>query len=485
MAFVGRADPVDGTLDVVLHHDRGKGVEIVVVGGQEHGRHPFQPCPGVGGRGQQIAPGQLDPRILDPSPLLVEPRPHQHVESGGAQGAPHVDHPWLAAHQEDACARGLDDGQPPGHRGRGQRVQQDGSHDHQEGDREDLGGAALPSVDEAGGERRRRGGRDDAARSHPPDERPFSLGQARTCRRGEGDKGTHHQDEDRDEGETGEQHGDQGGRGDGRGDGDEQQADDQLDQGLEEGPASRHVEAAEVGDGQSRDDRGDESRVVPDDVTTCGNGDDGRELRQSAQRFPQPQDAQRPPQQRRSHRPADQADGEADAELAQLVAAADVDTVGRGDGVEGQSAENAADRVGQCSFPDEDASDLVVGPHVVEQGTDDRRSRDDEDHSEHRGHPEWHVEQGGSHRAGDKEGNQHSEQQQSAHDPSRAAFQVAQVETQTGVVEDHRHGQGHQAGEVRPHQLGGMDDIGEGAGGESGRQQHDQGGNAQLARQDL
>lgn len=155
--------------------------------------------------------------------------------------------------------------------------------------------------------------------------------------------------------------------------------------------------------------------------------------------------------------------------------------MGGGDGVEDECTEDGADRVGQRSFPDQQAPDLVRGPYVLEQGPHDRGPGDDEDHAHHRGDPERHAEQGRADGADGQEGEGHAEEQQSAHDGPGVAGEVAQVQAESGVVEDHRHGQGDQGGEFLPDQLVGMDDVGEGPRREADRQEEDQRGDAELA----
>lgn len=326
--------------------------------------------------------GQFEPGLPDPLPFVLVAGPHEDVESGRPQGPAHVDDPAVAADQQGARAGGADDAEPAGHGGGGQRVEQDRSDDHQEGDREDLRGAGQALVGEVGGEGGGRGGRDDPARGHPADEPPLPEGQPRLPGGDEGDERPYDQDQERDEEERGEQYGLQGRRCHGRRDRDEQQSDDQLDQCLEEGPAGGHVEAGEVGDCQPGDDRGDQPGVVADDVAPRRHDDHHGQLGDRAERLAEPQDAQRQPQQGDAHGAADQADAHADRELSQLVAPAQVGLRG-GDRVEDERAEDAADRVDQRPLPDEDAPQLVGGPHVFEERPHHRGARHHEDHAHH------------------------------------------------------------------------------------------------------
>jgi len=65
------------------------------------------------------------------------------------------------------------------------------------------------------------------------------------------------------------------------------------------------------------------------------------------------------------------------------------------------------------------------------------------------------------------------------------ALELAQLEAQARVVEDNRHRQGHQRLERRPEQVLRVDIRRQCARDEAGRQQHDEGGNAQPAGQYL
>lgn len=155
-----------------------------------------------------------------------------------------------------------------------------------------------------------------------------------------------------------------------------------------------HVHTGQVGDGESGEDRGDEAGVVAGDVAARGDEDDGCQLDERAECFAESQFVKGQPEDGGAYRASREADTHADEELPDLVAAADVDPVAGRDGVEDHGPEDAADRVRQCSFPDQDAPQSVRGADVLQQGAYDGGSGDDEDHSDHRRHPQRDPEEG-------------------------------------------------------------------------------------------
>lgn len=192
------------------------------------------------------------------------------------------------------------------------------------------------------------------------------------------------------------------------------------------------VQAGQVGDGESGDDRGDQAGVVAGDVAACGDEDHRRELGKRAERLPQPQFAQRQPEDAGSDRAARQTDAHADEELPDLVATADVDLPAGRDGVEDDGAEDAADRVGERPLPDQDAPYLVRRPDVLEQWPDDGGARHDQDHADHRRHPQRDPEERRADGADGEEGDQDADDQQPSDRAAGLALEVAEVQSEAG-----------------------------------------------------
>ena len=286
-----------------------------------------------------------------------------------------------AADQKRPGAAGPADAQSPGGQRRGQAVQGHRGHDDDERDRQDLGRAADALGGQARAERRRGGGRDDAARSHPADEGTLAFGQVRPQRRRERNDGPGHENQDSDQGERGQQQMPERGRGYGGRDGNEQDADDQLHERLEERAARRDVKAPPISQGEPHENRREESGVLADHVARGGYRDHRGELRVGAEQFAEPELAQQQPEQRGADHPAGYADADAGCKLPELAARPFAGACA--DGMEHQRAEDSADRVDQRSLPDEDLLQPFGGPDEVQQRAHDGRSRDDQDDPEH------------------------------------------------------------------------------------------------------
>ncbi len=95
-----RCEPVDTALDVAGQQHRRERVEVVFVREQEHGRDLLEPGAPAGGGREQLTGRQLEPGLPDLLPLLIQARPHQHVQAGGPQRPAQVDDPAVAAHQQ-------------------------------------------------------------------------------------------------------------------------------------------------------------------------------------------------------------------------------------------------------------------------------------------------------------------------------------------------------------------------------------------------
>ncbi|GHD87326.1 hypothetical protein GCM10010508_19010 [Streptomyces naganishii JCM 4654] len=68
--------------------DPGEHAQVVGVRDQEDRGGSFEPGARAGAGGHESARAQLDAGPLDPPPLRLEGRPHQHVEAGGARRQP-------------------------------------------------------------------------------------------------------------------------------------------------------------------------------------------------------------------------------------------------------------------------------------------------------------------------------------------------------------------------------------------------------------
>ena len=247
VAALRRREPVDAAVDAVGQQHRGERVEVVLVRQQEHGRDLLKPRAAAGGCREQLTGCQLESGLPDLFPLLLQTRPHQHLQARGPQRPPEVDDPTGAADQQRAGACRAADAQSPGHWRCGQPVHRYRRHDHHERDRQDLGCATDALGDQACRECRCGRGGDDPARGHPADERTLAFPEIRSEGGRERHEGSRHEDQRSGQDERRQQQMAQRLRGHGRRDGNEQDADNQLHERLEKRAASRKVIAWLVG----------------------------------------------------------------------------------------------------------------------------------------------------------------------------------------------------------------------------------------------
>jgi hypothetical protein len=166
---------------------------------------PSSRAPRPGGRREQLTGRQCQPCLPDLLPLLIQPSPHHYLQARGLHDSSEFDNPRSAADQKRPGASGPGDAQSPGGRHRGQAVKGHCRDDHHERGRQDLGGAADALGDQARSERRRGGGGDDAAWSHPADERTLAFCQVRSQRGRERGDGPGHENKGSRHGESGQQ----------------------------------------------------------------------------------------------------------------------------------------------------------------------------------------------------------------------------------------------------------------------------------------
>ena len=93
MAALRRRQPVHASLDAFCQQHGGERVEVVLVCQQEHGRDSLEPRAAAGGRREQLTRGQFQPRLPDLIPLLIQARPHEHLQARGPQRPPETDDP--------------------------------------------------------------------------------------------------------------------------------------------------------------------------------------------------------------------------------------------------------------------------------------------------------------------------------------------------------------------------------------------------------